>query len=327
MSSNGGERGVILVVHGDRKTQRAVHRILGSTSCAIDSVDDITEALRAIRRRAPALIVLDYRMLTGELGRELASAAAEAGTRACLLVVGDSDPADVPKLFEHGSLTNLLAHPMPILAEELVVTAMKLLSGDIFGLEKYMAWGAEARTRELADAAERGEVVDAFARDVRDLGLGPRVASMASLVADELLSNALFDAPVDDAGRRFRAEDARGRSRPLAGRERVVLRYACDARYMAVEVTDFFGSLARETIVEYLARSSRRGAESAAQVDLEGSGAGMGIALSYSCCSHLVYNLSQGNRTQVIALIDLRFKPVERGAVSSFNVFVEGAAA
>jgi CheY-like chemotaxis protein len=324
MSSSDEDR-TILVVHGERKTQRAVHRILGSTACAIDVVADVDEGLRAIDRRAPALIVLDYRIATSEAGLGLAHAANRAGTRACLLLVGDSDPGDVPKLFEHGVLTNLLAHPMPILAEELAVTAMKLLSGDIFGLEKYMAWGAEPRTCALADAADRAEVVDAFAADVRAFGVGPRVASMATLIADELLSNALFDAPVDDAGRRFRAGEPRGRSRPLAGRERVLLRYACDARYLALEVTDLFGTLRRETIVEHLARASRRGA-GGAQVDLEGSGAGMGIALSYSCCTHLIYNLSQGHRTEVIALIDLRFKPGVRSPISSFNVFDEASA-
>lgn len=308
----------ILVVHGERKTQRAVHRILGPTACAIEAVDDVAQGLCAVHLRAPALIVLDYRMATDDAGLALANAAARAGTRACVLLVGDSDPGDVPKLFERGALTNLLAHPMPILAEELAVTAMKLLSGDIFGLEKYMAWGAEPRTCELADAAERADVVEAFAADVRAFGLGPRVASMATLVADELLSNALFDAPVDEEGRRFRAEEPRGRSRRLAGRERVVLRYACDARYLAIEVTDLFGTLQRETIVAYLARAARRGDD---QVDLEGSGAGMGIALSYSCCAHLIYNLSQGHRTEVIALIDLRFKPGARSPVSSFNVF------
>ncbi|HUH05023.1 MAG TPA: response regulator [Kofleriaceae bacterium] len=324
--SSSAEGRTILVVHGERKTQRAVHRILGSTACEIDTVADAAEGLRAIHQRAPALIVLDYRMATGEAGLALAHAAARAGTRACLLLVGESDPGDVPKLFEHGALTNLLAHPMPILAEELAVTAMKLLSGDIFGLEKYLAWGAEPRVCELVDAAERAEVVEAFADDVRGFGLGPRVASMATLVADELLSNALFDAPVDDEGRRFRAGEPRGRSRPLAGRERVLLRYACDARYLALEVTDLFGTLQRETIVEYLARAARRGAGDT-QVDLEGTGAGMGIALSYSCCTHLVYNLSWGHRTQVIALIDLRFKPGARSPVASFNVFVEEAAA
>jgi hypothetical protein len=185
-----------------------------------------------------------------------------------------------------------------------------------------MAWGAEPHTRELADAAERATVVEELARDVRAFGLGPRVASMASLVGDELLSNALFDAPIDADGHRFRTRDARNRSRPLAGRERVVLRYACDARYLAIEVTDYVGSLDRTTILEYLARSTRP-----ARVDLEGSGAGMGIALSYSCCSQLVYNLSHGNRTQVIGLIDVRFKPIERGAIGSFNVFEDQAAA
>ena len=49
----------------------------------------------------------------------------------------------------------------------------------------------------------------------------------------------------------------------------------------------------------------------------------MGIALTYSCCNHLVYNLEAGKQTQAIGLIDVRFKPNELGSmVSSFNIFI-----
>jgi hypothetical protein len=38
-----------------------------------------------------------------------------------------------------------------------------------------------------------------------------------------------------------------------------------------------------------------------------------------------VFNLAPGVRTEVIALIDLRYPPSERSLVSSYNVFVERA--
>ncbi len=61
------------------------------------------------------------------------------------------------------------------------------------------------------------------------------------------------------------------------------------------------------------------------KVDFRGEGAGLGVALAYSCCNHLVYNLHPGHRTEAIGLIDVRFKPNELGSmVSSFNVFSKG---
>lgn len=322
MPSNDGrdERGVILVVHRDRKTQRTLHRILGATLCTIDAVETVGQASKMVQQHPPALVVLDYRMVSEPGGRELVDLASKAGTRGCVLLVSDGDAEKVPQLFTNGSVTNLLTHSMPILAEELTATALKLLRGELFGLEKYMAWGVDARTIELSDVAQRPDVVDTMARDVRELGLGPRVASMSSLVADELLSNALFDAPVDPSGQRVRMSDPRHEARALEGRDRVTLRYACDARYLAIEVTDQYGSLDRDTIVRYLAKASERGPD---QVDLEGAGAGMGLALTYSCCTHLVFNLAPQRCTQAIGLIDVRFKPAQLGSqVPSFNVFV-----
>jgi len=51
----------------------------------------------------------------------------------------------------------------------------------------------------------------------------------------------------------------------------------------------------------------------------------MGIALAYRSCDHLVFNLAPGKRTQIIALIDVRYPPSERMSASSYNVFVERA--
>jgi len=96
----------------------------------------------------------------------------------------------------------------------------------------------------------------------------------------------------------------------------VQLRWGCDARYLAVEVTDGFGSLDRETILRALAKNDVRET---------GGGAGMGIALAYRSCDHLVFNLAPGKRTQIIALIDVRYPPSERMSASSYNVFVERA--
>jgi len=54
-----------------------------------------------------------------------------------------------------------------------------------------------------------------------------------------------------------------------------------------------------------------------------GGGAGMGLALTYGSCDHLIFNLAPGTRTEVIALIDIRHPPHERTVASSYNVFVE----
>jgi len=306
----------ILVVHGDKKTQRTVHRILGGTFCPIEIVDSLADAEERMRGNYPFLLVVDHELVLGGEGRALLAQRAGAP---CLVLMHDPEPDDLSQMLGVDHLSYLLANPMPLLAEEMSVTATKLIRGDIFGLEKYLSWGVEVREHTLADAAERQGLVQRLSDDVHHAGFGARVAAQATLIADELMSNALYNAPVDDQGRHYRGEDVRHGPRPLTGREQVRIRYACDARYFAVEVTDLFGSLDRKTILSCLAKAGGRAPE---KVSMDTRGAGIGLATVYGTCNHLVFNLEPGVRTEVIALIDVRFRPAElTNAVCSFGVF------
>ena len=318
------KRGGILIVHADRKAQRVLHRILGATLHTVDAVDQVAQAEKLMEQRKPALIVVDHRVLADVDGAAFAAKAARLGVESIALM-NEHDQTELPSLLENGALTNLLGNPMPLLAEELTVTALKLLRRDIFGLEKYMSWGVEARELVLEDTRDRPDAVETITRDVREFGVGPRVASLATLIADELVSNALYNGPRNERGEHYRASEPRDSARKLEGKERIRLRYACDARYLAIEVTDWFGSIERGTIDRYLAKCAHPGASD--KVDFRRTGAGMGLGLVYSCCNHLVFNLAPGERNEVIGLIDVRFKPAELGTFgSSFNLFVQRGA-
>jgi hypothetical protein len=316
----GGAR--ILVLHPDRKSQRIIHRILGGTFSTIDVAETVEQA-RLLLRNEPRLAVVDYEVTRNEAFGHFASAAARLNGCSVLVLVGDLAEHDVPGALESAAFSNLLAHPMPLLAEELASTALKLLHQDIFGLEKYLAWGVVPRSCELRRASDRRTAVAQVDRDVRTFGLGPRITSLAVLIADELMSNAIYNAPVDELGVHYRKDLSRCAEQEFSERERIRLRYACDARYLAIEVTDRFGSVDTRTILKHLRKAGDRNLRD--KVNLNGPGAGMGIALAYSCANHLVFNIAPGSCTEVLALVDVRFRPNElRSTMSSFNVFVQG---
>lgn len=304
----------ILIVHPDRKTQRSVQRILGVTGYGIDVADDLEQAAQLLAHARPILVVLDGAAIGSPRIGELVAAAKASGAEACMMLLGGAHADRIPEILGLGAVTNLLVHPLPTLAEELTITAHKLIRNDLFGAEKYLLWGTELTEVTLARASQRPELVADLAAQVRARGQSARVASMAMLVADELISNAVHNAPIDAAGVHYRRELPRDQELALDGRHQVRLRWGCDARYLAIEVTDAFGSLTRELILEALGKETVR--ES-------GSGAGMGVALAYRSCDHLVFNLAPGTRTEIIALIDVRHPQTERVAASSYNVFVE----
>jgi CheY-like chemotaxis protein len=304
----------ILIVTPDRKTQRTVQRILGVTGYQIDIADALEQGIRLMQHRAPLVVVVDGSAAMSPAADAFFAEAKARGVEACMTLYAPDAAATMPRILDLGAITNLLVHPMPILAEELTTTVHKLIRGDLFGADKYLLWGTELYAHTITKATQRPGLVASLAEDVRARGQSARVASMARLVADELVSNAVHNAPVDAAGEHFRKDVARDIEIDLSGRDTVQLRWGCDARYLAIEVTDQFGSLDKDTILKSLARSDIR--ES-------GGGAGMGISLCYRSCDHLVFNLSPGRRTEIIALIDVRYPPAERTPVSSYNVFVE----
>lgn len=311
----------ILVVHPDRKTQRIVQRILGVTRYSIHIADDLDQGLRLIANLSPILVVVDASAIASPTVNEFFTQARARGAEACMTLLGTASPGDVPRILGLGSVGNLLVHPMPVLAEELTITAEKLIRNDIFGAEKYLLWGTSIEETVITRASQRTELVQALSTEIKSRGQSARVASMAMLVADELISNAVHNAPRDASGVFYRRELPRDSELALDERHQVRYRWGCDARYLAVEVTDAFGSLDRETILGALAKSNVRET---------GEGAGMGISLAYRSCDHLVFNLAPGKRTQIIGLIDVRFTPAgnpagtQAGApASSYNVFVE----
>jgi DNA-binding response OmpR family regulator len=320
----------ILLVHPDRKTQRVVQRILGLSHYAIDIVDDLEQGLALLATTAPLLVIVDANAVTHAQCPEFFAAARARGAEACMTLLGNAVDR-IPAILGLGAVSNLLVHPMPVLAEELTITVQKLIRGDLFGAEKYLLWGTDLRETIVTRASRRSELVADLGATLKQRGQSARVASMAMLVADELISNAVHNAPRDEHGVFYRRDLARDQELELDARHQVRYRWGCDARYLAIEVTDPFGTLDRDTILGALGKN---------EVRETGEGAGMGIALAYRSCDHLVFNIAPGKRTEIIALIDVRASllgPAAAGPganpaavatpvpVSSYNVFVERA--
>lgn len=281
---------------------------MGATACPVQVVADSAALLAAVDHDTIAVVDLAIAQAMPELRN--------APARAWIAVPGEGlAPADrsmVDALLTTG-WWHVVAHPMPILGEELLATVQKLLRNDMFGLEKYVAWGADVRGYTLEDACERGAAVTALATDVTAVGLPERVSSLVSVIADELIANALYVAPLDDNKQRYRASEARERRRALRGRDVVTVRWATDTRYLAIEVRDRWGTLDPGAVSERLVSG---------RVSSASSDTGMGLALAYACCNQLVIDLEPDVMTEVIALLDVRYKPTELGRSASFHTFV-----
>lgn len=180
------------------------------------------------------------------------------------------------------------------------VTAQKLLTGDIFGIEKYLPEGTPVSYLRLRDFEGRGKAIDTILAFAEQSKMRRQVRSAIGQVCEELLMNALYDAPVDDAGRQIFAEiDPHDRTQSRSPRP-VSIRYAATETSFAIAVRDRFGRLAKNTILAYIDKCLR----SPVQIDRKTYGAGLGLYLVANAAASYVVNVAYGIATEVVCTFD-----------------------
>jgi hypothetical protein len=266
------------------------------------------------------LVVVDHDLLTPEAHALLVSLQREKRRRLLLLSSG-SDKARLGELFASGVLSNLVARNDVVDPEELLVTVQKLLRRDIFGIEKYFGWGCNMHNRRIVSARDRFEMVDQATEFAKRIGVHPRLAAMFRTAADELITNAIFDAPTDGDGNYRFAHLARGSDVRLSPAESIEVTFSCDGRRLGISTVDPFGSIAQERLMHRLAEALQLRER---EVNEHSGGAGLGLFFVYDSLSHFIVNIRPGSRTEMIGIVNIEasYKQfIDRS--KSFNLFVD----
>jgi hypothetical protein len=197
----------------------------------------------------------------------------------------------------------------------LTVTVAKFVSGDLFGIEKYLPAGTEVHLTRLRDYQGRQRAIDEILASAEKLGVRSKVRSQIGQVCEELLMNALYDAPVDETGKLLFGEvDLKARLEQLSPRP-VSIRYASTDLGFAISVRDRFGRLDKATILRYLDKCLHSGN----QIDRKIYGAGLGLYLVANAATQYVVNVAPGMATEVVCTFDR--KGVRTG-LRALSVFV-----
>lgn len=187
---------------------------------------------------------------------------------------------------------------------ELITTCSKLLSRNIFGIDKYLPSCTFDTHEELVSGTEdRYRVVDCLAGYLENLLCPERMISLICTATDELIMNAIFSAPTDEDGKHKYAAADRSTPLVLEPHELVTTRYVCDGYNVVVSVVDNFGSLSRTTLVEHL-RNGWLGRQKAVRWDT--GGAGLGLHLVFSSAVQFIANIEPGVRTELITIYYIR---------------------
>ncbi len=139
--------------------------------------------------------------------------------------------------------------PGPILLSKLVSAASIPCP---FGVERLLPAGTLVQRIVLKRSGQKQAAIAAVESVLKSQNVTPRLASMVAQATDELLMNALFDAPVDTDGQPSRRKVPRSADFELDERSRVELSLADAREYLAVQVADSFGSLKKDTVLRFL---------------------------------------------------------------------------
>lgn len=154
----------------------------------------------------------------------------------------------------------------------------------------------------VADYAGKDQTVQHLIDWATSLGLSHRATAAMEQAVDELLLNALFDAPCDASGApRYVARSPRDRLsiRVPAGEEAEV-RFAADSDRVVVSVRDRFGTLRRSTVLSYFRRCALAQIARTSPLEQKVGGSGVGLFLVLGTASELLFRLRAGHSTEVV---------------------------
>lgn len=189
---------------------------------------------------------------------------------------------------------------------DLRATMQKIIRGDVFGLGKYLRTGTDTRTFAVKSGRDRETLTPQVGAYVIEQGLSQHTASTIRKICEEMLMNAIYDAP-RAAGRPVPG-DAQSRGNvELAPNDQAVLEIGYDGDVVAIGIRDPFGLFQRNQFFQY-ARKVLHRTNSDEILDKKSEGAGIGLMTLYFNSHGLVCNVAPGKATEVIALIDTRMK-------------------
>jgi hypothetical protein len=200
---------------------------------------------------------------------------------------------------------------------QLSAMATRVLIGDIFGLEKMMAWGTLVHSQLVGDYQEKSLCIAQIGEFAEHMGVRRKYREAMEKCLDEMLMNALYDAPVDEAGKQIFSEIPTKTRISLRVEQKVVVQYSCDGHQFAISVRDAFGTLERNTVLRYLYKCLHAPPDQ--QIDNKQGGAGLGLYLMVNSATTVFFNVLPGVATEAVCVFDLDTPKLQLRHFGFFN--------
>lgn len=203
----------------------------------------------------------------------------------------------------HVMSVSMLEHP--IFPEHLGNVVTTLTNGRRPRLTDWLTETVVGRRVRLAQASKRAERIERMGEYYESNGVSARTIQLLRDAAEELLTNAFYDAPVAAGA----VPDAIPRTQDVTLSEESAcdMVYGCRDDLAIVRVKDPFGSLTRERLVEVLTRCARTDMQ--VEVDESMGGAGLGLWRLFTVATFVAVSVVPNHHTEFLVGIAKRGAP------------------
>jgi CheY-like chemotaxis protein len=258
--------------------------------------DNAEDALQKLQKQSFDLVISDINM-PGMKGYELLPKIQEKYPKVKTALITAYNIDDYIRLAKEYNICNIITKTTPFNFLELQAVVEGLLTGDIFGLKRHLLPQHTLLPPHVIRSSSDGKQVrEEIVKTFQDL-FG--TVGELKLVLDELITNAIYHAPVKADGSEKYKEFT---DIYLEEKEFIHVELGYDGEKYGVLITDNQGSLRKETILYKIDR----------HVHAEGilDDSGRGIHMSRIFADRLIANIHPGKKTEMVLLnyIDKNYK-------------------
>jgi len=200
----------------------------------------------------------------------------------------------------HVISASMLQHPMAV--EHVGNVMLTLTNSSQPRLLDWLGPTVAGRRVRLAHASRRADRLERMGAFFDSKGVGSRTSQLLRDAAEELLTNAFYDAPV--AAGALKQPISRTQDVSLPDDSACDMVYGCREDLAIVRVRDPFGSLSRTRLVEVLTRCART--DMRVEVDETMGGAGLGLWRVFSAASFVAIAVVNNRHTEFLVGIGKR---------------------
>lgn len=288
MEKNFEKRSFRILVVDDEKAIRMMLLDYLENKYEVDTAENGMIALEFLQKNKYDLVISDINM-PGMSGPELLFKIRSQyqGIKTVLITAYNID--DYIRIAKDYCITNIIPKTVPFNFSELDSIVRGLLTNDIFGLSRYFSEKKMVIERSCIRSSQdssnlREHIVETFEKTLGTSG-------DMKLILDEIITNAMYHAPVlEDGSEKYKEfEDIK-----LEPDEYIHVEYGYDNEKYGVSITDFSGRLTKETVLYKIDR----------QIAGEGllDDSGRGIHMSRLFADRMIINIDPNKRTEVILI-------------------------